>query len=101
MVNKTDFLNKENLKKNPKCLILHSYMISNEEFVGLKRLLSVYRRVRWSRLPFISKMRVRLGPCLTGLSPPPPINFILLTVAKRYFCCVLNVLCFGVETNKI
>ena len=35
----------------------------------------------------LQKMRVRLGPCKTGLSPPPPpSNFILLVVPRRYFC---------------
>ena len=37
------------------------------------------------------KMRVRLGACKTGVSPPPS-NFILLIVPRRYFCCGSN--CF-------
>ena len=30
-------------------------------------------------------MRVRLGACKTGLSPPPP-RYLQLTVPRRYFC---------------
>ena len=43
----------------------------------------------------LQKMRMRLEPCKTGLSPPS--NFILLIVPRRYFCYGSNVLCFGVD----
>ena len=36
----------------------------------------------------LQKMRVRLGICKIGLSPPS--NFILLIVPRRYFCCGSN-----------
>ena len=33
----------------------------------------------------LQKLRVRLGTCKTGLSPPI-LNFVLLIVPSRYFC---------------
>ena len=33
----------------------------------------------------LQKIRVRLGPCKTGLSPRLPSNLILLIVPRRYF----------------
>ena len=42
----------------------------------------------------LQKMRVRLGAFKTGLSTPPPSNFILLIVPRRYFCCGSNYFVF-------
>ena len=36
----------------------------------------------------LQKLRVRLGSCKTGLSPP--VIFILLIVPGRYLCCGSN-----------
>ena len=45
----------------------------------------------------LQKMRVRLGPCKTGLSPPPLVIVYYRSFQSDTSVVVLIVLCFGVD----
>ena len=49
----------------------------------------------------LQQMRVMLGLCKTGLSPPPPINFMLMIAPRRYFCCGSNCFVFWSRIFKL
>ena len=79
------------------CLIHHGVYYDNlyvlDDSLTRKRLTAKTEQLNKCNEP-LEKLRMKLGPCKTGLSPPSS-NFILFFVPVRYFMCGSN--CFGVD----